>query len=141
MGEAKRREQAKATRGSVTIELYGPEYRFSKETVEQAGSKKKAAINITTALLQAAVNLRYGASPVQPAKMDGRDARVWGRILEQLQEKPDLLVISESDFQWLWKIYSDENLQMPADLSHWRCNLEDYLSGVRDEMRKATAAA
>jgi len=142
MGEAKRAREAVETRAvvaTVVLRLATPRYQFVPQNLRgtdgETYTRKEMAVKVTCNLLQSAVRMTY------PGGLDGKDARVWGRLIVAFQEEPEQVALFESDFQWLRKMFAGEALRLPAEISHWRCALEDYLDEIKDGLRKKEAPA
>lgn len=117
----------------VKIKLEGPEYKINKTEAEKIGlvtTKRR----ITAQLLQAAVSAKY------PQGLDGKDSRVWGRVLDQLTEGADNaeeLTLTRGEFRWLHNIVTDDDLKLGASIAHWRVALADYMDDVKHEQKEA----
>jgi len=143
MGEAKRKREpaaaAAAAVPSVVLRLDAPPYKFVPQNLKgtdgETYTRKEMAVKVTCNLLQSAVRTKH------PGGLDGKDARVWGRLIVALQEEPEKVAMFESDFQWLRRMFADETLRLPAEISHWRCALEDYMDELKDGLRKKEAPA
>lgn len=117
----------------VKLNLAGPSYQIlelDRKAFAAEGDEVLARARVTQLLLKNAVNAHFAQG------MGGHDARVWSRLLPLLNEDEVVVEVSNSDLEWLWKIYSADTLKLPAVLSVWRMLLETYLLDMRDGLRK-----
>lgn len=120
----------------IKIKLGGPNYRINKAEAAKIGLETIKR-RITAQLLQQAVTVKY------PNGLDGKDARLWGRVLDQLTDGADdtsELTLTRGEFRWLHNIVTDDDLKLNASVSHWRIALVDYLDDVRRDQKEAEKA-
>lgn len=118
----------KAATDLMVLDLSAPEYKVAEK--DRSGlPADQAAVRIFLSIhvLQTAVNAKF------PAGMTAKDGKVWGRFLDLFAEQPEKVEIQESDFAWLYRIFTAWDLRLPTGIQGWKTTLEEYLTSLRLE--------
>ena len=115
----------------MKLDLTGPAYTASKQDLANLSRQGTASREISVLILRAFIGAKF------PQGMDGKDGRVWGRLMDQMVgDGKAALELSDDDFAWLHRIVTNDDLKLPPDLAGWRSALVDYMDTVRTNARK-----
>lgn len=119
----------------VMLDLGAPAYKMGQVDRESMAksleSADKVSVAISCNLIRAVIQAKF------PQGMDGKDGRRWARISDLILDNERNIELGRDDFDWLYKIYTDDNLKLLPALQGWRVALEEYLDSLKDAFRQA----
>lgn len=108
----------------MELNLVLPYKRLPKD---EKGDETKAA-DLTRIILTRCVDTKF------QQKIPSSESRMWGRILDEFDEKKDTIEINEDQFDFLKKTVNETDL--PPGLSSWLNLVRDHFDEMKKEMKE-----